>query len=412
MSLPEHPLLRAIALELENTRGAAALHDAECNLVWVSSELKQLIGETDEAKLGYGRPAFEAYLTETWGSRVSDETKFHMFEYLPQLMWDTPGGKERIKQIMLDALRDYPECLPGELDPNLVSTEAIDQLIDPIEPSEPPLVKTMTMEFLQDDLPPLPVTEVDIRLFEPDGTLVGTAALYDPGLPARVLAMLARGDEDMYSRMARLSEPGRHKAAILFADLQASSVLSRRLPSAAYFRLVRAITTAIDGVIAKHTGIVGKHAGDGATAFFLSDDLGSDSHAARAAIEAARGIGADVGTAAKEVAEETGLIEASDCLVNIGLHWGPTLYIGQLVTGGRLEVTALGDEVNECARIQDAATNGDILASKPLIEHLSDEDARAIGVDPDGVLYRTLGELPGVPDKAVRDAGAVPVTVL
>ena len=411
-TLPEHPILRELATKLEETRGAAALHDRDCKLVWVSSELKELIGEKDEDKLGYGKHVFEAYLSPTWSDRVTDEVKLHMFEFLPHVIYQTPGGKERIKEILKEAARMYPECVPGYFEGMEISEAAFDQLIDNMEPTPQPLIATMQMEFLQGDLPPMTVTEVETRLHDDDGEAIGTVSLYLPGLPARVLAMMARGDEQMYTRMTQLADAGRHKAAILFADLQASSVLSRRLPSAAYFKLVRSITTAIDGVIARHSGIVGKHAGDGATAFFLSDHLGSDSAAARAAIEAAREIGADAGTAAKEVAEETGLIEASDCIVNVGLHWGPTLYMGQLVTGGRLEVTALGDEVNECARIQEAARDGEILASKPLIEHVSLEDAGDIGIDPDGVLYRTLAELPSVAEKGIRDAGSVPVTVL
>jgi class 3 adenylate cyclase len=116
--------------------------------------------------------------------------------------------------------------------------------------------------------------------------------------------------------------------------------------------------------------------------------------------------------AAKEIGEESGLIDPDECLVNVGLHWGGTLYMGQLVTGGRLEVSALGDEVNECARIQESVRDGSTLASKSIIEHLDDEDARALGIDPDGVVYRTVAELPGATDKAARDAGAIPVTVL
>jgi class 3 adenylate cyclase len=85
------------------------------------------------------------------------------------------------------------------------------------------------------------------------------------------------------------------------------------------------------------------------------------------------------------------------------------LYMGQLVTGGRLEVTALGDAVNECARIQETARDGDILASKSVIEHLTDEDAAAVGVAPDRMLYQTVAEL-DPPDKAKRDAGGIPVT--
>lgn len=412
-SLPEHPRLREIAIELEKTRGASAIHDHECNLIWVSSELKALIGEYDEKKLGIGKHAFEAYLSPTWGDRVTAESKIHMLQHIPYMIGHTPGGKERIKEMFLYALREYPDCIPGNFDPNLLSEEAISQLIDSIDPvDEMPMITTMTMEFIDGELPPMPVTEVEIALNDYDGTLLGTVSLYDPGLPARVLAMLARGDEGMYSRMAKLADAGKRRAAILFADLQGSTGLSRRLPSAVYFELVRAMTTATDEVIIDRHGIVGKHAGDGATAFFLADELGSPSAAVRAAIEASRDIGVAVGTAAKEIADQTGLIEANECLVNVGLHWGATLYMGQLVTGGRLEVTALGDEVNECARIQTVARDGQVLASKALLEHLDAEDARALRVNPDMMLYRTLNEFPGANEKAVKDAGGIPVTTL
>ena len=86
--------------------------------------------------------------------------------------------------------------------------------------------------------------------------------------------------------------------------------------------------------------------------------------------------------------------------------------MGQLVTGGRLEVTALGDAVNECARIQESARSGATLASKSLIEHLTDGDAAALEIDPDNVLYRTIEELPEATEKAKRDAGGLPVTPL
>jgi class 3 adenylate cyclase len=86
--------------------------------------------------------------------------------------------------------------------------------------------------------------------------------------------------------------------------------------------------------------------------------------------------------------------------------------MGQVVTGGRLEVTALGDEVNECARIQETARDGTVLASKPLVERLDSEHAERIGIDPDTVAYTTVAELPDVPEKAVRDAGSIPVTAV
>ena len=109
--------------------------------------------------------------------------------------------------------------------------------------------------------------------------------------------------------------------------------------------------------------------------------------------------------AARATAARSQLPPAADLRLNVGVHWGGALYMGQVVTGGRLEVTALGDEVNECARIQETARDGTVLASKALIERLDAEDARGIGLDPERVVYRTIGELPGASEKAVRDAG-------
>ena len=268
------------------------------------------------------------------------------------------------------------------------------------------------MRFVQRDLPPIEIGYVGIRMRDPEGRLLGTAILYAPDLPASILLLVTRGDRDMFARMARLVEPGRRRAAILFADLQSSTDLSRRLPSAAYFRLVRAATTAIDDVIVRRLGIVGKHAGDGVTAFFLEDDLGDVSAAARAAIEAAREIPGAAYEAAAALSDATDLLDLSSYRINVGLHWGGALYMGQVVTGGRLEVTALGDQVNDCARIQQTARHGQLLASKDLVERLSHDDAAALGLDPDGLVYDLVGEIEGVPEKALRDAAAIPVTSL
>ena len=105
-------------------------------------------------------------------------------------------------------------------------------------------------------------------------------------------------------------------------------------------------------------------------------------------------------------------MERGELKINAGVHWGGALYLGQVITGGRLEVTALGDEVNECARIQQSARDGALLASKPLVERLDPEHAQAFGLDPLTITYRTVGELPGVTPKAVRDAGGIPVVTV
>ena len=281
-----------------------------------------------------------------------------------------------------------------------------------LPPGGPRPMWISSVRFQQGELPPAEIGYAGIRLRNPEGELLGTALIYTPALPASILMMVSRGDQDMFARMARLVEPGRRRAAILFADLQSSTDLSRRLPSAAYFRLIRAATTAIDEVIVRRLGIVGKHAGDGVTAFFLEEDLGGVSAAARTAVEAAREIPGAAYEAAAALATDADLIDLSGYRINVGIHWGGALYMGQVVTGGRLEVTALGDAVNDCARIQQSARDGQLLASKDVVERLTHEDAAALGIDPEGMVYSMLGEMEGVTDKALRDAAGIPVTSL
>ena len=62
-------------------------------------------------------------------------------------------------------------------------------------------------------------------------------------------------------------------------------------------------------MIGRRGGVVGKHAGDGVTAFFLADDLGSRSAAVRAVIEAARDISTATLDVAKELAQESDAID-------------------------------------------------------------------------------------------------------
>lgn len=384
--------LEDIARELELTGWAAQLLDPEWRLVWVSPELKRLVGEEDDRRLGYGLHLLEGFQQGGWIETVTRETTVRWLgELLPQIARDTPGGAARLRELVSPELRSIVEAQQGPAEGDLWATH---------------------VDFLQAELPPTRVNCVGARARSESGELQGILLLYGSSLPASVLSLVTRGNQGMFERMARLVAPGRRRAAILFADIQASGVLSRRLSSAAYFKLVRAATTAIDEVVVDHKGIVGKHAGDGVTAFFLAQDLGSDSAAARAALDAGRSMPAAAYRAAVALGEEIGPVDLRDSALNVGLHWGGALYMGQVVTGGRLEVTALGDEVNEAARIQQSASDGAVLASKQIVERLDERDAAAIDLDPDRLAYRTVADLEGATDKAIRDAGGIAVTGL
>jgi class 3 adenylate cyclase len=377
----DHPRLAAISRQLEATGWAAELCSPDWTLVWVSSQFRRLLGEPEDAELGIGRHLLETRLMPIRARYISSEVQTQWTrDNVPHMLEHTPGGREAIVAMLEDPLSK--------------------QIAAEVEPLHFP-----AWTALVDWAPVGRIRYFGIRPRGRDGEEFGTIYIYGSSLPASLLALVTRGDAAMFERMARIVEPGRREAAILFADLQSSGTLSRRLPSAAYFRLLQGLTTAIDSVVVRGGGIVGKHAGDGLTAFFLTEDCGSPSATARAAIEAARHMGA----AAEEAGRQAGV---EDLCLNIGVHWGGTLYMGQVVTDGRLEVTALGDEVNETARIQETARDGAALASKPLVERLDPEDAAALGIDPSRAAYRALAEIPGVREKAVRDAGGVAVTDL
>jgi class 3 adenylate cyclase len=377
--------LREAVERLSRTGWAAEVVDADWRLVWISDPLRGVLGNPGDEPLGIGRHALEARECDAWRAAAVRENYLDvMRELAPTLLHDS----------------EVPDGLPDD----------VRAMLDEAEPGEPFSVWSSELAFAQENMPPTWISFVALRLRDERGETLGTVFLYGPDLPAPVLALVARGDRAMFERMAALLDPARRPAAILFADIEASGRLSRHLPTTVYFELVREITTAVDDVVIARRGLVGKHAGDGVTAFFIAEQLDSDSAAARAAIEAGRAI-CDAATEAAERVRERGLpLEPGEVMINVGMHWGAGLYVGQVVTGGRLEVTALGDEVNEAARIEQTAKEGAVLASKSLVERLEPSDADALGLDPAKLVYTSLGELDDASAKAIRDAGTIAVT--
>jgi class 3 adenylate cyclase len=254
----------------------------------------------------------------------------------------------------------------------------------------------------------LDIPAVALRLTGIDGTLAGTAVLYKPAAGMATLGVLAaQGDLAHFARMQSVGRPARRPGAILFADLEASSSLSRSLSTAGYFALGRRLARAADKCIVDAGGLVGRHVGDGVVAFFLAETSDSESAAAWACISAAR----QLRDALADVAASSGL-DHEDVVMRFGLHWGSSAYVGMITTTGRSEVTALGDEVNEGARIEACATGGRVLASKSLVERLSPEHAAALGIDADKVRYTPLADMSTATEKARRDAPAIAVCEL
>ena len=372
---------------MERLDWSALITDADWRLQWVSRSLQNFIRVGEDAELGYGQNLLQAWVLDAWRQTVAPESQEHLFRELAPFF----------ARIMTERGAEIRDILP---EPFLSMAKEVDPA------PELPLVWSGSFQYTDPKDPELPAYGVGfsvIRMHDERGGFLGSLWIFFVDVNPNLVTLLVRGDQSMYRRMARLVDPQPQQAAVLFCDLQGSGRVSRELSSSAYFRMVRRLWTGIDAAIGEEGGIVGKHAGDGASAFFLAEDLGSPSAAAAAAIRAARRIHDTSTWVFGEMAQ-------SDCLMRIGIHWGGSLYMGQLVPGGRLDVTALGDEVNEAARVEESATAGTTLATKQLVERLDDNAASDLGLDIEKLRFTVLGDLPSATDKARRDAGLLAVT--
>lgn len=387
--LPSDPTLAAVAAAMEDTGQWAWVLDDRWHLVHVTTAVRityaGINGRLAHFALGhhfFGPEQIAACSTWRFGAN-SPERMALIFRHIgPMLLADTRGGAEGLRR---------------DVDPVLHA------LVDDLEASTAAATSFVAEGMAIDRTVDVPVAAVRIR--RADGTSAGTLLVFKPAANMAMLgAYASMGDQRHFELIQRVSRAGRRPAAILFADLEGSSALARRLSTASYFAVGRRLTTAADRCVIAAGGLVGRHVGDGIVAFFLAESAGSESAAARSCIAAARSLRA----ALLDVASRSDL-QPEEVVLRFGLHWGSKLFVGAVTTAGRSEVTALGDEVNEAARIEACATGGRCLASKDLLERLDSDDAAALGLDPDRIVYTALANLATATEKARRDAPALGV---
>jgi class 3 adenylate cyclase len=377
-----------VAVALNESRAWAHVVDRDWRCVYMTDDVRLSLGSLlGMVPVPLGRHYFgpETIESAVYGGVFTVETtgREAVAGLGPWLLADTPGGRDELREVLHPALHD---------------------LIDAIEPDDRSIVRSFAAHAWYTGAS-VGLLATAWRVRDADGRLAGTVIQTIPAAGMALLGTLAgAGDARHFARMQSVAKAGRRPAAILFADLEASSPLARRLSTASYFALGRRLTRAADQCVIDAGGLVGRHVGDGIAAFFLAMNAGSESAAARACITAARSLR----TAVADVAARSDL-QPGDVVLRFGLHWGSTLYVGQIATSGRSEVTALGDEVNEAARIESCATGGRALASKDLVERLEADDAATLDLDPDRVTYIALGELSTATAKARRDAPAIAV---
>lgn len=382
-SLPGDPTLAEVVAAWDRAGHLAFAFDDQWRIIGVTNDMASI--DSDELVVGefaFGPVQVAAQLEGRAGANATQEIRSFFIRLGPWLLTDIPGGRDALREMVHPILRD---------------------LVDTLEPADHAAVtfELNTASFGSS----IGTTNVYERVRDATGRVVGTVSISKPAVAMSTLFLLAAaGDLGHFERMQRLAAHGRRPAAVLFADLEGSAQLSKRLPTASYFRLVRHLTGAADQCVIDAGGIVGRHAGDGVAAFFVAETAGSESAAARACVSAARALQDE--TRAVAARHDLG---ANEVIMRAGLHWGATLYIGSIITRGRTEVTALGDEVNEAARIEACATGGRALASKALLERLDPVDTAALGIDHNRLTYTQLADLDTATDKARRDAPAIAV---
>jgi class 3 adenylate cyclase len=391
LPLPEDEVLAMWASVMNEEGHWAYVLDASWRFAYATDDVRLSWGDTGAATalpVGshfYGAEATQ-FLRATIGNHMFNDGDFRRARFLDwgrYVLASTPGGR--------DALR-------RDVDPYLAD------LVDELEPTEMPsiLPGKIGATFAGVEVEGSAMT---FRINNADGRLAGICILMKPRAGMSQLAAASYvADVTHLERMQLVERPDRRPAAILMADLESSTPLARRLSTAKYFAFGRRLVRAFDQCVIDSGGIVGRHTGDGVVGFFLVETAGSESTAATACITAAKCLRSKI----VEIAERSE-VPAKDLALRFGLHWGSALYMGRIMTGGRSEVTALGDEMNEAARIEACASGGKLLASKSLIERLSQTDAQNLGLDPAQTNYTLLGDLETATDKARRDAATIPV---
>jgi class 3 adenylate cyclase len=382
--LPDDPDLAAVAAAVRDTGQWGYVADAEWRLHYVSDEQRITFATKDGVPAEwmpgshyFGPESVEMILRWPFSTDPMAVLEPMFRELGGWILADTPGGREALRGLV------HPLLVP---------------IVDELEPAESAAIGALTVAPSLRGTVDVPYMAVRIR--RANGELAGTVITMKPAARmSTISAVVSLFDLDYFERMLSVSHPDRRPGAILMADLEGSSSLSKRLSSDAFFRLGRRLVLATDRCVVEAGGLVGRHIGDGVAAFFLTETFGSESLAARACVQAARTL-RDV---AGEVAERSGM-SPDDLVVRFGLHWGSMMTVGNITTPGRMEVTALGDEVNEAARIEACASGGRILASKALIERLGPSEATSLAVDPAHATYQVLSELATATEKARRDA--------
>ena len=240
---PDDPVLAELASVLQASDDWGWIVDPRWRLLFITDQVRlSMAGGTQLAALEVNEhlfgPAQARVLSEArFGFGTVEIWRAYFASIGGHVLADTPGGH--------DALRDL-------VDP------ALGDLVDALTP-----VRTLIAGYSVAMGGLNAIRDVHarvLRILDVDGSLRGTLILSKPAVPMTTLSVLAfQRDPEHLQRMFAMSSATRRSGAVLFADLESSSALARRLPTGRYFAVVRRLVRASDQCIVDAGGLVGRH---------------------------------------------------------------------------------------------------------------------------------------------------------
>jgi adenylate cyclase len=136
--------------------------------------------------------------------------------------------------------------------------------------------------------------------------------------------------------------------SMLFADVRGSTALSEQMSSIEFSGLINRFYVGATRAITEEDGLVEKLAGDAVAAFWGAGFAGKD-YVART-IRAAQAIARSM--------------QKQNIPVGIGVHAGLGYFGAMGTSGGLVDISAIGEEVNTAARLASKAAAGEIILSQ------------------------------------------------
>ncbi len=169
-------------------------------------------------------------------------------------------------------------------------------------------------------------------------------------------------DEDASSKLGgKLTD-----IVVLFADIRGFTPLSEELSPAEVAEILNEYLTMMSMSVLKTGGTIDKYMGDSIMAFWGAP-IKADDFQYKAAVTAL-----DMIVRSKELEDKFMNKYGRRIKIGIGINYGPCI-VGNFGSIDRMDYTAIGDTVNVTARLESNAKPGTILATKSIVDAISDK---------------------------------------